>query len=431
MPNRARSRRSLSGLVAACLAVTAACADGTAPLPPARPAPQPVSAEDRVPLPLSSPAGFADWRARMRARALAQGISAATFDRAFAGVEPDPEIVELDRFQPEFTRQIWDYLDRAVSETRIANGRRLAGRYADALGRIEATYGVDRDIIVAIWGLESAYGEVKGAIPVLVGTATLAYDGRRRRFFEAEVLAALEILEAGEVAPEGLIGSWAGAMGHTQLLPTNYLRYAVDFDGDGRRDVWGDDPVDALASTGRYFQGFGWETGAPAIRRVTLPQGFDYASADQSLRRPVAAWRAAGVGAADGGPLAEGEAAVLLPAGASGPAWLVYPNFEVIKRYNNATSYALAIALLAQEVSGEGLGIGGLDWPRGDRALSREEKILLQERLTRLGYDTGGIDGRVGPKTRAALRAFQAAQGLVPDGYVSDTVLTQVLRAGG
>ncbi|GMG83734.1 lytic murein transglycosylase [Paralimibaculum aggregatum] len=413
-------------------------AQETSPIPPARPdakvaamTAEAGSAGEAVPMPPVSPAGFEAWRDGFRARALGEGISAATFDAAFAGVEIDPDIVRLDRHQPEFTRRIWKYLDSAVSPTRIANGRGKAAEQAAALAEIEAEYGVDRAAVVAIWGLESAYGAVKGSTPVMRGLATLAYDGRRRAFFEIELLAALRILEAREIAPAGLIGSWAGAMGHTQLLPSNYLRYGVDVTGDGRRDIWGADPRDALGSTANYLKSFGWTLGQPAVRRITLPAGFDYGLADQSVRRPVAEWQAMGIRAADGSALpAAAEVAVLLPAGAAGPAWLAYPNFRVIKRYNNATAYALGISLLAQEISGEGMGVAGLDWPRGDRPLTRDEKMLLQRSLTAQGFDTQGVDGRIGPNTQKAVRAFQAAAGLTPDGYVTEALLKRVVAGG-
>jgi membrane-bound lytic murein transglycosylase B len=285
-------------------------------------------------------------------------------------------------------------------------------------------------VVVAIWGLESAYGAVLGDIPVVEALATLAYDGRRRAFAEEQLLAALRILQSGDVEPAAMRGSWAGAMGHTQFIPTSYLSHAVDFTGDGRRDIWAADPADALASTASYLAAFGWQTGAPAVRRVVLPEGFDYRLADQSLRRPVPEWRAMGVRAAQGA-LPGGEAAVLLPAGADGPAWLAYGNFRVIRRYNNATSYALAVALLAEEIDGRRGASRGLGWPRGERPLSRSETEALQRALTGLGFDTGGADGIVGPNTRAAVRAFQEARGLTPDGYVTAALLEAVRAAGG
>ncbi|MEM8840886.1 MAG: lytic murein transglycosylase [Pseudomonadota bacterium] len=367
---------------------------------------------------------FEEWRIGFRQRALAQGITPATFDRAFAGVSVNEVVLERDRYQPEFSRPIWAYLDRAASDTRIANGRENAARYGARLDAIEARYGVDKNVVLAVWGLESAYGDNMGSIPVIEAMATLAYEGRRRKFAEEQLIAALKILQSGDVTPERMVGSWAGAMGHTQFIPTSYADYAADFGGDGQRDVWAFDPTDALASTANYLARFGWTRGQPAVIEVVLPPGFDYALADQKIRRPVSAWRTIGI-ASPGAP--EVEAAVLLPAGAKGPAFLVLPNFRVIKRYNNATSYALAVAHLAERIGGAGPFAG--DWPRGDRALSRSEKEELQRRLTALGYDTQGADGIIGPNSRAAVRAFQQANGMIPDGYVSGSLLDRV-RAG-
>ncbi|MEM0945034.1 MAG: lytic murein transglycosylase, partial [Pseudomonadota bacterium] len=324
------------------------------------------------------------------------------------------------------SRPIWEYLDSAVSEARIRNGQAKASQFGTRLAEIEARYQVDREVITAIWGLESAYGANMGSIPVIESMATLAYDGRRREFAEEQLLAALQILQSGDVAPSQMIGSWAGAMGHTQFIPTSYQAYAQDLNGDGRRNVWASDPSDALASTANYLASFGWAKGEPAVVEVSLPAGFDYALAGQGTKRPVSAWRALGVGAPE---LPEREASVIVPAGARGPAFMVMPNFQVIKRYNNATSYALAVAHLAERIGGAGPFRAA--WPRGDRALSRSEKEDLQRRLTALGFDTKGADGIIGPNSRAAVRAFQQQQELVPDGYVSGALYDRVRSAGG
>lgn len=371
------------------------------------------------------PATFEAWKSAFRARAMAAGIQAATVDRAFRGVGLNRRIIELDNSQPEFTRPIWEYLDSAVSGTRVSTGRRLANAKADVLGRIETQYGVDAEAVVAIWGLESGFGGNFGSTPVIESMATLAYEGRRKGFAEEQLIAALKILEAGDITPERMVGSWAGAMGHTQFIPTSFLTYAVDFTGDGRRDLWATDAVDALASTANYLSRFGWTRGAPAAVEVTLPQGFDYALADDATKKPVSAWQALGVRAVSGAlPASPDGVKILLPAGAKGPAFAVYPNFRVIKRYNNATSYALAVSHLADRI--RGAGTIEASWPRNDRPLSRTEKQELQSRLTALGYDTQGIDGVIGPNSRAAVRRFQQDRGLVPDGYVSVTLLSAV-----
>lgn len=417
------SSLNYASLVVLCLAVTG-CGEtaGGQSLTPNGVTIAPVSKPDQ---PEVQPASFAEWRAAFRPRALAAGITPATFDRALAGISINDRVLELDQFQPEFTRPIWEYLDGAVSSSRIANGRDAASRVATTLAQIESRFGVDRNVVVAIWGLESAYGANMGSMSVIRSMATLAYEGRRRQFAEDQLISALTIIQSGDVSADRMIGSWAGAMGHTQFIPTSYADYAVDFTGDGRRDVWAADPSDALASTANYLARFGWTQGQPAVVEVTIPPGFDYALANPKIRKPVSEWRALGIAA----PTApEVDASVLLPAGAAGPAFLELPNFRVIKRYNNATSYALAVSHLAERIGGGGSFVA--DWPRGDRALSRAEKEELQRRLTALGFDTQGADGIIGPNSRAAVRAFQQSSGLIPDGYVSGNLLDQVRARG-
>lgn len=370
-------------------------------------------------------AGFNQWLNGFRSRALAQGISAGTYDRAMAGVSFQADVIQRDRNQAEFTRAIWEYLDGAVSATRINTGRQMLSRHDALLREIEARYGVEKEIIVAVWGLESSYGGFRGNTRVIPALATLAYEGRRGEFFEEQLVAALRIVQAGDVSPEGMTGSWAGAMGHTQFIPTSYLDYAVDFRGDGRRDIWSDDPTDALASTGAYLSRFGWTRGQPWGVEVRLPDGFNHALAGSS--RPVTDWAGMGVRLADGATVPNhGQASLMLPAGARGPAFLTFSNFQVIKRYNSSDSYAIAIGHLGDRLRGAP-GFRA-EWPRGDRALSVAERQELQRLLTARGFDTGGVDGRIGPNTLSAVRAYQAAVGITPDGYVSADLLTRLRR---
>ncbi len=368
---------------------------------------------------------FVAWRAGFRSRALAQGIRPQVFDAAFAGVGENAEVVRLDGRQAEFTKPIWEYLDGAASPARIETGRAKRAALDPTLAAIERRYGVDRQAVLAIWGMETNYGANRGTMPVIESLATLAYEGRRQAFAEEQLVAALRILQSGDVDPAHMVGSWAGAMGHTQFMPTSYLAMAVDFDGDGRRDIWSGDPTDALASAANYLARNGWVRGQPWGVEVRVPDGFNYGSADQSNRRPVADWRARGVTLAGGAPLPDhGPAAILAPAGARGPAFAVYGNFFVIKTYNNATSYALGVGHLGDRIMGAGPVVAA--WPRSERELSRTEKVELQERLMARGHDTGTTDGVIGPNTITAIRAFQSSEGLTPDGFATAALLARL-----
>lgn len=403
------------------LLLLAACAQAPAEnLPTA--APQ-ATAQTTGEEPLAS---FADWRLALRSEAIAAGIDAALFDRVFAGVTPDPAVLKADSSQPEFTRPVWEYLDGAVSSSRIGRGRVLLAQHSLVLQRIEQQYGVEAPILVAIWGLESNFGNNIGSHSVIRSLATLAYDGRRQGFWRVQLLAALQILQNGDITSERMIGSWAGAMGQTQFMPTTYNQHAVDFDGDGKRDLWGSS-TDALASAAHYLQASGWQRGQPWGFEVSLPSGFDYSLADPEQRRSLAEWAELGVRPlAPTGAAANARASLQLPAGHRGPAFLLLDNFRSILKYNNSTSYALAIGLLADnllrpsEVKGQ--------WPRGERQLGRSERVELQELLTNAGFDPGPADGIIGANTRKAIRALQLQLNWPADGYPT-TELLQQLRA--
>ncbi|WP_425459520.1 lytic murein transglycosylase [Histidinibacterium lentulum] len=369
--------------------------------------------------------GFAAWKDGFRERAIARGIDAATLDRALPRMDYSEQIIRLDRNQAEFVKPIWEYLDTAVSEARIVNGRAALAANEALLREIEARYGVDRHVVVAIWGLESAYGTYRGTTDTLSALATLAADSRRGAFFEGQLIAALRILQGGDAELEELEGSWAGAMGHTQFMPTSYLAFAVDWDGDGRRHIWGDDPADALASTAAYLARFGWVTGQPWGVEVQLPEGFDYRLADREIERMPRQWAEIGVLGLDGAAVPDhGAASVLLPAGHEGAAFLVFENFAVIERYNTADAYVIAVGHLADRIRG-GAEIS-VPWPRHLGGLAGPERMELQERLTAAGFDTLGIDGKIGPNTVAAIRAYQVSEGLVPDGYGSPALLERL-----
>ena len=387
-------------------------------------APQKVAAMADV-TPVADTQGLQTWIAAFRLRAAAAGISGAVMDQALTGLSYDPDVIRRDRNQSEFTKTIWDYLDTAASEARVTNGKAALAKNAAVLARIEAKYGVEKEVIAAIWGLESAYGTFRGTVPTIQSLATLAYDGRRATFFEAELLAALKILQSGDTKAATMQGSWAGAMGHTQFMPSSFLAYAVDFDGDGKRNIWGDDPTDALASSAAYLAGFGWTKGAPWGLEITLPAGFDYEQTSERVKKPVAAWQALGVRRVDGGDLPDhGAASVLLPGGARGAAFLIFSNFQVIERYNSADAYVIAVGHLADLLK-DGMRIKS-GWPRDLRALTLEERLDLQSRLTRSGFDTLGIDGKMGPNTIAAVKGFQRANGIVADGYPSLNILQKL-----
>ncbi len=416
--------QALIGTLGAILLANAASGGPLSPQPRVDPGSLPQGGPEVVQL-IGNEAGLEAWIAGFRVRAQANGISAGTFDSAFRGVRYNPEVITKDRNQSEFTKTIWDYLDSAASDSRIENGRKALRQNRKLLDRIEATYGVEKEVVVAVWGLESSYGSFRGDFPLIASLATLAYDGRRGAFFEQQLLAALKILQNGDVTPAQMTGSWAGAMGHTQFIPTSYLAFAVDFTGDGKRDIWSDNPADALASTAAYLAKSGWQTGRPWGVEIALPTGYDYSISGDRLKKPVADWQALGVRKADGGPLPDhGTASVLLPAGARGAAFLIFRNFQAIERYNAADAYVIGVGHLADRLKGGPAIRAG--WPRDDRALVAGERIEMQERLTLAGFDPGGVDGKIGPNTIAAVKAFQRSIGMVPDGYPSLDILKRL-----
>jgi lytic murein transglycosylase len=372
-------------------------------------------------------ADFGNCLGRLWSDAARRGIARESFERATAELTPDLRIMDLLDAQPEFTKSTWDYLDLLVSDERIARGRELLAQHAATFSAVERAYGVDRHVITAIWGVESNYSTLGGDRPVIRSTATLACVGRRRDYFREEFLSALEILHRGDVAAEYLKGSWAGAFGPTQFMPTTFKRFAVDFDGDGRRDVVNSIP-DMLASTANNLKRDGWAGGQSWGYEVVVPKGFDFMLADRARQMTVRQWAALGIARAGGQafPRLDDRAYLLVPAGAQGPAFLMLQNFRVIMRYNPAEAYALAIGHLADRLRGGGPLVQS--WPRQERVLTLAERYELQQLLRQRGFDVGEPDGRLGPRTRLAIRNFQASIGHSPDGFASSGVLDR-LRA--
>lgn len=372
--------------------------------------------------------GFEDWLKGFRSEAAAAGIRRDVIDLALDGVVMNQRVFELNDNQPEFARAVWDYLDGALSAKRIADGRTKIAENKALLDRVEAEFGVDQEIIGAIWGLESSFGALMGDYDVFSALATLAWKGRRTAYGREQLIGALKILQNGFADRGQLRGSWAGAMGQTQFIPTTYLVYAVDHGGDGKRNIW-TDLDDVFASTANYLRASGFRDGAPWGFEVTLPQGFDYALADVDVSKAAIEWAGAGIRgvnvnlAADIDPNTHGR--ILLPAGAKGPAFLVFENFEAILKYNRSTSYALAVGLLADHFAGRQRPIAA-DWPRTDRALTLDERKALQQALKDKGFDPGPIDGVIGAGTKRALKAWQQSAGVPADGYASLDTLTRL-----
>ncbi|GAA0569536.1 lytic murein transglycosylase [Caenispirillum bisanense] len=449
-PSRSAAVAVLSALVAsaalpACSATplptekpaapAAAAPADTPPTPEVRPTPPaPAAAAPQRPsvtLTAEDRAAFTRWKADMRAEAQARGLSARAL-AALDAAQLQPRVLELDRSQPEFTQTFWGYLGRAVNDRRVEEGRALMQRHADLLAGLEVRYGVPGRFLVAFWGMETNYGSNFGGFPVVDALATLAWDARRSAFFRNELLAALRIIDGGHIEPQRMVGSWAGAMGHMQFMPTTFAAHATDATGDGRIDIWGSLP-DALASAAKYLSDIGWKRDQTWGREVSLPPGFDYSVADGQTRKSLQEWAALGIGRSDGGgplPVVEGmQATLILPGGARGPAFLVYDNFNAIMTWNRSVLYAVAVGHLADRIA----GMPPLATPRptDDRPLSRDEVMRLQALLNSAGFDAGQPDGLVGSGTRGALRAFQRAAGLPPDGYPTPQVLAALEGWGG
>ena len=370
---------------------------------------------------------FTACLAQLRADALSKGISARTFDVALAGVEPDQSVLDAMDNQPEFKTPIWDYIAVLVDEQRVAEGREKLAEWAAVLTEVEKKFGVDRNTVVAVWGVESNFGKQLGGRPLVRSLATVSCLGRRQAFFRSEFLATLRILQSGDMPPEALAGSWAGAFGQTQFMPSTYERTAVDFDNDGRRDIVGSVP-DALGSTANYLKQAGWQSAQVWGYEVHLPARYDGPSG-RSNRRELAEWSQLGIRAVDGStPSGERRAALFLPAGRSGPAFLVFANFNAIYSYNAAESYALAIAHLSDRLRGG--GPFHVQWPTDDPGISRAERLEVQERLIARGFDVGIADGAIGPRSRKAIEAFQASAGLPVNGRAGAKLL-RALRAPG
>jgi membrane-bound lytic murein transglycosylase B len=426
MARRIPALTGLQRLAALCGTLVAVACAATVPKPIPPPGP-PVT----IPIaPLPGPPGsgnpkFDAFLVDARQTALAQGITKETFDAATAGITPIPSIAAMNANQPEFSKPVWSYLDSAVSARRIADAKVMLARYGDVLAKIEASSGVPKEILVAIWGMETDYGSDTGGFNMFSALATLAYDGPRADYARPEFTAALRLYQEQHYPLSEMVASWAGAFGQTQFTPTTFFKYAADGDGDGKIDLWLSAP-DALASSAKLLASQNWKKDEPWGYEVKLPKGFAYENADTDTQKTIAQWRALEVKAVDGAllPASDDSAGIYLPAGAHGPAFLVLRNFSVILKYNDAASYALAVGLLADRMAG-GAPVKH-SWPRDERPLSRTERIAFQTDLSKLGFDTGTPDGVLGRKSRAALREYQKSKGLAADGFATAALLAML-----
>lgn len=366
----------------------------------------------------ASEQGFKAWVNDFKKQARSKGISKKTLDLAFKDIELNKNVLESDKKQPEFTQTFFQYFNRAVSPYRINNGKANYHKHKKLLDEVTKKYGVPGRFLVAFWGLETNYGSYTGNIPIIESLATLAYDPRRSKFFTQELISALTILDRGHVSLKQMKGSWAGAMGQCQFMPSNYIKYAVDGDGDGKINLW-DSLPDVMHSAGNFLQQLGWQEQENWGREVKLTKNFDYSLADNKTARPLTEWQQQGITLADGRvlPKADMDARLLLAADYKGPAFLVYDNFKVIKRWNNADKYALAVGHLADRIVGRPALTKKR--PKNDKGLSRHQIKEIQTHLNLLGYQTGKPDGIAGSKTRNALREFQIKQKVPADGFAS------------
>lgn len=371
---------------------------------------------------------FQSCLANLRSQAIGAGVSGTTYDRYTQNLTPDYSVIDKLNYQPEFSTPIWDYLSGLVDEERVELGKQKLAQHRDVLNRASQTYGVPPETIVAVWGVESNFGDISGKYPLLQALGTLSCEGRRQSYFRTEFFATMRILQRGDLTEDQLKGSWAGAFGHTQFMPSTYERLAVDFDGDGRRDLVSS-TADALASTANFLNKAGWQTGMPWGFEVKVPQGMSIDGEGRRSKKALSSWSARGVTRIDGSPLVQGalsgniSAGLMAPAGVNGPVFLVFKNFDAIYSYNAAESYGLAIAHLSDRLKGAGPFVAS--WPTDDPGTSRAERREIQQFLINRGYDIGAVDGLIGDKTRIAIRQEQTRLGLNPTGRAGQ----QILRA--
>lgn len=404
-------RTHLPAMLAACLLAGPALAQGGAGGSPAL-----------------DPTAFYNCVQGLKSDAYGRGIPANVVERAFTGLQPDPKVLELDRRQPEFVLSFWRYIEKTVSADRVANGQAMLARHRPLLEQMRGRYGVPPEVLVAFWGIETNYGTIMGDFVLTRALSTLACDDRRAKFFANEMMEALRMLAEDRIDPATTRGSWAGAFGNMQFMPSNFTRYAIDEDGDGKRDLFSSMP-DAFASAGNFLSQIGWRAGEPIAEEVTLPASFPWEQADPTIEKTAAEWAALGLRHADGRPLqpSERKAAIALPAGHRGPAFLLHPNYNAVLRWNRSTLYALAVSILADRIAGRP-GMTAMQI-YDEPPLSYADVIEMQVALGRLGLYPGQPDGLIGPQTRAAIRAFQQSRNMPADGYPAAELVQQIRGA--